>query len=169
MTVTRGAGPITSLVCTDRRAISRASGPGRQLADLCVGKRVPNAVREVGALRRSGEESLEDGPRARRNSGRPSRAGGGRSASHRTRRSRFRSRRSGRRWWSTRSAWSSGSPSERRVPSKAVEHVEEPPVVEHVEQAHDLAHPAPHDGQRGPGAVGGACPFDLNATAVSTT
>ena len=33
--------------------------------------------------------------------------------------------------------------------------------MEHVEQAHDLADPAAHDGQRGPGAVGGARPFDL--------
>ena len=64
------------------------------------------------------------------------------------------------------------SPSERRVPAKAVEHVEEPPVVEHVEQAHDLADPATHDGQRGPGpsvARARSICRKVNATAVSTT
>lgn len=33
--------------------------------------------------------------------------------------------------------------------------------MEDVEQAQDLADPPPHHGQRGPGAVGGASPFDL--------
>ena len=45
--------------------------------------------------------------------------------------------------------------------AEAVEHAEEPTMVEDVEQAQDLADPATHHGQRGPGAVGGACPLDL--------
>ena len=37
------------------------------------------------------------------------------------------------------------SSSERRIPAEAVEHGEEPPIVDDVEQAHDLAHPSADD------------------------
>ena len=42
---------------------SRDSGLRWRLDDLCVRERVPNAMGEVGALRRRREERLDDGPR----------------------------------------------------------------------------------------------------------
>jgi len=53
------------------------------------------------------------------------------------------------------------SPSERRIPAEAVEHREEPPAVDDVEQAHDLAHPPADDRQRGFGLDAGPATLDL--------
>jgi len=53
------------------------------------------------------------------------------------------------------------SPSERSISAEAVEHVEQPSVVQHAEQAHDLADPAADDGQRPPWTVGGVRALDL--------
>jgi hypothetical protein len=53
------------------------------------------------------------------------------------------------------------SSSQRRISAKAVEHREEPTIVDDVEQAYDLAHPSADDGQRGAWLDGGASAFDL--------
>jgi hypothetical protein len=53
------------------------------------------------------------------------------------------------------------SPSQRRATVEAVEHTEEPAIVQDVEQAEDFAHPAAYDRQRWARGVGLTCAFDL--------
>ena len=53
------------------------------------------------------------------------------------------------------------SSSERRVPTKAVEHMQQPRRVDHIEQAHDFADPPAYHRQGGPRPGGGAPAFQL--------
>ena len=53
------------------------------------------------------------------------------------------------------------SSSERRVPTKAVEHMQQPRRVDHIEQAHDFADPPAYHRQGWPRPGGGAPAFQL--------